>query len=400
MAVREPGRPHAGHGQPGRHDPPVGPRHAAAARRSAAGVPNRGRAAIHARRRLPVRRSPRRARLPLGRAHVLMGTPRLRPSPAASSPAPRVERRHAGRVPNAPPPAASRPPRPPIASIWARWAADALGHAVDDRADVARSGSAALVELALDPPARPPHPPPVAALDLGAQGRGVEPVGARPLGHPDHRALAATRSLRRPGSSASREPSSGSNHDEPAPARPLISRRADDRAGSLSSRRERPRPRSRAGTVGVHRLVELGKRLVAGALGVLGLEHDPPARAAGAAVEGRPTTSPLAAAGAAQVADRVAVVALGRGDRVDRLEDGLLVRAALGGASGRARRRASAAFAFSACSFCSSSWSSPMRPFISRRWVCCWSDDWRMAAHARPSGRSPAGSTRRPRRTA
>ena len=49
-AVREPGRPHARHRRPGRHDPPLGPAHAAAARRRAAGPAEQlRRPAVHTR---------------------------------------------------------------------------------------------------------------------------------------------------------------------------------------------------------------------------------------------------------------------------------------------------------------------------------------------------------------
>jgi hypothetical protein len=42
----------------------------------------------------------------------------------------------------------------------------------------------------------------------------------------------------------------------------------------------------------------------------------------------------------------------------------------------------SSVFSRSACSFAISSCSEPMRWFISRRWACCWSEDWRIACTA------------------
>ena len=61
LAVGEPGRPHARHRRTRRHDPPLGPAHAAAARRRAARLPNRSVAPpVHPRRRLPVRHHERR----------------------------------------------------------------------------------------------------------------------------------------------------------------------------------------------------------------------------------------------------------------------------------------------------------------------------------------------------
>jgi hypothetical protein len=109
---------------------------------------------------------------------------------------------------------------------------------------------------------------------------------------------------------------------------------AADLAQRVRARRQlvlgRDHPHAVVGRALGHRLVELRERLLARLAAVLGLEHDPAARAAGAAVEIHHHV-PLAAAGAAEVADRVAVVALGARDRVDRVEHRFLVRAALGG---------------------------------------------------------------------
>src|SRR5215217_1221740 len=106
-----------------------------------------------------------------------------------------------------------------------------------------------------------------------------------------------------------------------------LAQRLDARGQLLLGGHDPDRVRSVA--VG-HRLVELGERDLLRRARVLGLEDDPPARRARAAVD-RDHDVALAAADARQVADRVAVVARAAGDRVHGLEHRLLVRAALGG---------------------------------------------------------------------
>ena len=108
----------------------------------------------------------------------------------------------------------------------------------------------------------------------------------------------------------------------------------------------------------------------------------------------------LAAADARQVADRVAVVALRRrrsrrSPRTPPPRTGGPWRS-----SGRARRRPRAPSRARPAASAISSCSAPMRWFISRRWACCWSDDWRIAATAWLLEARRAGWTPRPRRTA
>ena len=138
-----------------------------------------------------------------------------------------------------------------------------------------------------------------------------------------------------------RDPSSGSIDHEQLVAADLAQRRRP-RGQPVLGRHD---PDAVVGAALGHRLLELGQRLLARLARVLGLEDDPPARGARAAVDVHHDVA-LAPAGAAEVADRVAVVAHPARDRVHRLGHRLLVGAALGGAArglGRDVRRPSRA---------------------------------------------------------
>src|SRR3954452_20258821 len=87
------------------------------------------------------------------------------------------------------------------------------------------------------------------------------------------------------------------------------------------------------GVAALARLVEVGEcRVARQVLRVLGLEDDPPARRPGARVD-RDEHVALLARRARRVADRVARVAAGAREPLERLVDGLLERAPLGGAA-------------------------------------------------------------------